>query len=152
MICAICGPFFWHGLTSIHAWIRNYIHDKMCDENTYAYQNFNGTIVEVWKWISDFTPRFTGFVITPPCWDSNWTLLIKGAPDRQWCFLTWFDYNRPLSWWHGRKITYTSTLGLLFTRYIDAILATLPLNCGISEQIHNIKDLPAYSCPNLNCT
>ena len=32
-------PFFWHEWTSIHAWIRNYIHYIMCDEITYPFPN-----------------------------------------------------------------------------------------------------------------
>ena len=36
------GPFYWHGLTLIPAWISNYIHYKMWDEI-----NFNSTFVEV---------------------------------------------------------------------------------------------------------
>ena len=42
-----CGPFYWHGLTSIPAWISNYIHCKVWDEITYLFLNFNGATVEV---------------------------------------------------------------------------------------------------------
>ena len=62
------GPFYQLGLTLIPAWICNYIHYKMWDENTYPFPNFNGTTVEVWEWISNFIAHFTGHVITYPCW------------------------------------------------------------------------------------
>ena len=42
-----CGPFYWHGLTLIPAWINNYIHYKMCDEIAYPFLNFNGATIEV---------------------------------------------------------------------------------------------------------
>ena len=48
------GPFYSHGLT----WISNYMSSKACDEITYPFPNFNGAIVEVWEWISNFTPQF----------------------------------------------------------------------------------------------
>ena len=35
----------------------------------YPFPNFNGYIVEVWGWISNFVPYFTEHVITHPCWD-----------------------------------------------------------------------------------
>ena len=40
----------------------------MWDEITYPFPNINCFIVEVWKWISNFTPHFTGYVITYPYW------------------------------------------------------------------------------------
>ena len=41
------GPFYYHGLTLIPAWISNYIHCKVWDEITYPFLNFNGCTVEV---------------------------------------------------------------------------------------------------------
>ena len=38
----------------------------MLDEITYPFPNFNGCTVELWKWISNFTPHFTWHVITYP--------------------------------------------------------------------------------------
>ena len=35
----------------------------MWDEITYSFLNFNGATVEVWEWISNFIPHFTGHVI-----------------------------------------------------------------------------------------
>ena len=43
LIC-LHGPFFyWYGSTLIHAWINNHIHNKMWDEITYPFSNFNST-------------------------------------------------------------------------------------------------------------
>ena len=56
-------------LTLIPAWISNHIHYKEWDEITYPFLNFNGVTVEVWEWISNSIPHFTGQVITYPCWD-----------------------------------------------------------------------------------
>ena len=47
----------------IPAWISSYIHNKMWDEMTYPFPNFNGAAVEVWNWISSFIPHFTGALI-----------------------------------------------------------------------------------------
>ena len=60
------GPFYWHGLTLIPAWISNYIHYKVWDEITYPFPNANGGTVEVWEWMSNFMPHFTGHVIAYP--------------------------------------------------------------------------------------
>ena len=46
------------------AWISNFIHYRVWDEVTYPFPNFNGATIEVWEWISNFTPHFTGYVIT----------------------------------------------------------------------------------------
>ena len=55
------------------AWIDKYI---MCvDEITYPFPNFKGCTVEVWEWMSNFIPHFTGHVIIYPCWDLS---LYKG--------------------------------------------------------------------------
>ena len=43
--------------TLIPAWMSNYIHYNMWDEITYPFPNFNNATVEVWKWISNFTPH-----------------------------------------------------------------------------------------------
>ena len=42
------------------AWISNYIHHKMWDEITYPFLNFNGATVEVWEWMNNFIPHFSG--------------------------------------------------------------------------------------------
>ena len=40
----------------------------MRDEITFPFPNFNGCTVEVWEWISNYIPHFTGHVITYPCY------------------------------------------------------------------------------------
>ena len=60
-------PFHNLRLISIPAWIRNYIHYKVCGE-TYL-PNINGVTVGVWEWINNFLSHFVGQVITSPCWD-----------------------------------------------------------------------------------
>ena len=72
------GPFCYHGLTLIPAWMTNYTHYKVWDEITYPFPNFNGCTVEVWEWISSLIPHFTVHVITYSCWDKSWTMLVKG--------------------------------------------------------------------------
>ena len=58
-------PLFYQiGLTLIPAWISNYIHYKVWNEINYPSSNFNGATVEVWEWINNFIPHFTGRVIT----------------------------------------------------------------------------------------
>ena len=70
-------PHYWHGLTLILAWISNRIHYKGWNEITYPFPNFNGATVDVWEWISNFIPHFTGHVITYPCW---WKLPLAVVP------------------------------------------------------------------------
>ena len=65
----LCGPFYYHGLTSISAWISNTIRLQVWYEITYAFPNLNGCTVEVWEWIINFIPHFIPHVITHPCWD-----------------------------------------------------------------------------------
>ena len=49
------GPFYWHGLTLIPAWISYHMPGKVWDEITYSFLNFNGATVKVGEWISNFT-------------------------------------------------------------------------------------------------
>ena len=46
-------------------------------EITHTSSNCNDTEVEVWEWISNYIPHFTGFAITYPRWNQS-TLLVKG--------------------------------------------------------------------------
>ena len=39
-----CGPFYWHGLTLIPAWISDYTHYNQWDEINYPFLNFNGCL------------------------------------------------------------------------------------------------------------
>ena len=54
-ICSLEGP-------------RNF-HHKVWDEIVYSFPNFKGAAVEVWEWISNIIPHFTGHVITFQYWD-----------------------------------------------------------------------------------
>ena len=65
------GPFYWHGSTLIPAGISNHIHNKVWDEITYPFPNFDGCTAEVWEWISNCNPHSSGHVITYPCSDSG---------------------------------------------------------------------------------
>ena len=60
--------------------ISNYIHDKVWNEITYTFSNFNGAAVEVWEWISNFFPQFTAHVISYPCWNQKLTPSSKRGP------------------------------------------------------------------------
>ena len=51
------------------AWISNCSHYEVWDEITCPFQNFNGCIVVVWGWKSNFISQFTENVIDYPCWD-----------------------------------------------------------------------------------
>ena len=42
------GPFYYHGLPLIPAWISNRMPSKVWDETTYPFPNFNGSTIEVW--------------------------------------------------------------------------------------------------------
>ena len=54
--------------------------DKVRDETIYPLPKFSGTTVEVWEWLSNFIHNFKMDVITYPCWDWSYCLIIKGAP------------------------------------------------------------------------
>ena len=53
----------------VPAWICNYIYNKVWDEITCPFSNFNGKAIEVWEWISHFISNFTVHVINWLCWD-----------------------------------------------------------------------------------
>ena len=44
------GPFYQHGLTSIPEWISNHMPNKVWDEITYPFPNFNGGTVSHSCW------------------------------------------------------------------------------------------------------
>ena len=58
------GPFYYHGLTVILAWICHRMSSKVWDEIACLFPNFNGTTVEVWEWISKLTPHIKLNIIT----------------------------------------------------------------------------------------
>ena len=57
-IDVIRNRFYWHGLTLILVCIGNCTPRKVWDEIIYAFPNFNGCTVDVWKWIGNFILRF----------------------------------------------------------------------------------------------
>ena len=66
-------------ITLIPAGIINCIHYNVWDEITYPLQNFNSGTVEVWEWISNFTPHFTGHEIslTSTWWSSYGKFIVS---------------------------------------------------------------------------
>ena len=69
--------FYWRGLTWIPGWIINYTHYKVCDKITYPLTIFKASPPEVQEWICNFIPNITVYVITYPCWNFSWTMLVK---------------------------------------------------------------------------
>ena len=80
------GQFYQHGLTLMPTWISNYIHNKLWDGITCPFPELSCS-VEVWVWINSFIPQPTGRVITYPCWDWSWIILVKGVPAVRLCCL-----------------------------------------------------------------
>ena len=50
---------YLHGLPLIPVWISKHMPNKVWDEITDPFSNFNGATVEVWEWISNLLTRFT---------------------------------------------------------------------------------------------
>ena len=75
------APFFL-----ISAWISNHMHDKVWDEITSPFPNFNGVTVEVWEWRSNFVPHFTQ-------WECDYLsmlgLKLVRVSKTPWCMSTW---------------------------------------------------------------
>ena len=61
------STYYWYRLSYIPAWISNHMSDIMRDEISHPFPNFNDCTVEVWGWISNFTPHLTMNVIAYPC-------------------------------------------------------------------------------------
>ena len=78
------GPFYWHGLTLIPAWISNHMPIKVWDEVTYPFPICPQLHVEVWEWVSDFIPYFIKDVIAYTCWDLKLIHVSKRAPSSDW--------------------------------------------------------------------
>ena len=73
----IIDKIIWqHFLSStlIPIWINNHMSSKM---------GVN------WEWISNFIPHFIMHIITYPCWDWSWPMLIKGAHGNFCVFIIW---------------------------------------------------------------
>ena len=68
--------------------------------------------VEVWEWISNFTPHLNGDVIKCPCWYSSWNLLVMGtrAPrQNKTKSVTWHLYY---SWGVSYSVTHNQIFQL----------------------------------------
>ena len=52
------GPLLLPCLTLIPAVVGNHIPNKVWDEITYPFPNSSSVTVAVWKWISNFIPKF----------------------------------------------------------------------------------------------
>ena len=74
------GPFYWHGLTLVPAWIStwltlvpawisNHMPNKVWNEITYPFSNFNSLTVEVCERVYNFIPHFIMDMITYRWWD-----------------------------------------------------------------------------------
>ena len=55
---------------------------KLSDGITHLFPNFDGAVIEVWEYISDFIPQFTGDIISYACWEWDWSqsMLLKVGP------------------------------------------------------------------------
>ena len=78
----IKGPFNWHELTLIPAWISNHMPSKMLNAITYPYPN-NGCNVNIWDLIGHVIPYFIMDAITYLYWKYSWTTFVEMAP---WLF------------------------------------------------------------------
>ena len=62
---SIWAPLYKYGLTLIPVWIGTHMVSEEWQYITFAFQNFNGCIAEVWEWISNFIaqqlPRVADF-------------------------------------------------------------------------------------------
>ena len=38
------------------------------------FQNVSSAAIEVWEWMSNFIPHFTGYLITYPCGIEGWSM------------------------------------------------------------------------------
>ena len=129
----------------IPTWISNDIHHYVWDEITYPFPNFNSTTVEVWEWISNFIPHFTGCVIagikinslwpSDTIWQhkSGWTLAQVMA-----CCLTAPSHYLNQSWliiskvqWHSSESNFTRDTSVIchwnkLENYLSKILFKSP--------------------------
>ena len=76
---SVSFPDHWHGSILVLVWISNHGPSKVWDEMP-SVTNFNGCTVEVWDRISEFISYFIMVIITYPCWDKLYTMLVKGTP------------------------------------------------------------------------
>ena len=135
------APFHEHGLTlTSPPWISNYIHYKMRDEITDPLPNFNNFVVEVWEWISNFIPHFTGHdVITYPCWENVCPCWYR-SPIFLLCILPadgltqqGLNRNAAVLIWRQIRTSYSYTTDIFVQIYIAQCCGcrdTFHCNCG----------------------
>ena len=70
-IVSPCGPFYYHGLTLIKAWISNHMSSKVWDEIIHSP-------LKCGEWISHIIPQFIMDIITYPCWSLSLSMLVRG--------------------------------------------------------------------------
>ena len=110
----IRGTFYWQGLTLITCPVKSRMKLLI---------HFNSCTVDVWGWISNFSPHFMTDIITNTCWDMNYTMLVKGL----WFML---DFLFPC-------LRRTSLRGLLYDLYktssVSWTMTFCPLQLNIKE-------------------
>ena len=94
-----------HGLTLIPAYISNHMSSKPWDEIIYPFPIFNGCIVRIWEWVSNFIPHFIMDEITYPCWMLRLRLIhaSKRGPSTL-AMEARFSYINPTIWYYSIKI------------------------------------------------
>ena len=123
------------------AWISNHIHEKVWDEITYPFSNFNSATVG--RWISNSIPQFTGHAITYPCWDLSWTVLhytdvIMGTIASQITSLT-IVYSCVYSGADQRK--HQSSASLAFVRGIHRGPVNSPHKWPVTRKMFSFDDV-----------
>ena len=86
----------------ILTWVSNYIHYKVWDEITYPFPNFNGAAVEVWEWISNFTPH---------CWAYDYLTMLRFKLIHVSKRGLWSCFTRLFSWVIISVVPRVSSLG-----------------------------------------
>ena len=51
--------------------MNNHMPNKVWDEFTYPFPNFDGAAVEFWEWMINFIPHIVMDVIIYPCWGES---------------------------------------------------------------------------------
>ena len=70
MMCnTIPGVPFTKWINLITPLVSNHMPNKVCNEITYPFQNFNSCTNDIWEWICNFIYQFVMDVITYPYWE-----------------------------------------------------------------------------------
>ena len=128
------GLFYLHQLTLILTWISNFMFYKVWDEITYSFLNFNSETVDMWEWISNFTPKLKVCVITFPC--CGFKLIHFSERDPCHLSLYWI-YNKPFI----LRLNFGLLTRLLLQTH-NSNLFFLLVKCYFE------KNYPSWSCGN----